>query len=41
LFLSRYTVDRHVDSLREKTGLRHLPQLTAWAARCGLLDEEE
>jgi DNA-binding CsgD family transcriptional regulator len=41
LSLSRHTVDHHIDDIREKAGLRYLPQLIAWAARCGLLDEEE
>jgi DNA-binding CsgD family transcriptional regulator len=32
LHLSRHTVDAHMDHLRNKTGLRYLPQLVAWAA---------
>ena len=39
LFLSRYTVDFHIDELRRKTGLRYVPQLIAWAASHGWLDK--
>jgi len=41
LALSPHTVDAHLDSLRSKTGLRHLPQLVAWAARRGCIRAEE
>lgn len=37
LGLSSYTVDAHLDHLRNKTGLRCATQLVAWAARKGLL----
>ena len=37
LFISPHTVDRHLDNVRKKTGLRHLPQLVAWAVQNGLL----
>jgi DNA-binding CsgD family transcriptional regulator len=40
LHRSRHTVDTHLDRLREKTDLRYLPQLVAWAARNGWLAEE-
>jgi DNA-binding CsgD family transcriptional regulator len=39
LFLSPHTVDRHLDNLRTKTGLHHTPQLVAWAAANGWLDD--
>jgi DNA-binding NarL/FixJ family response regulator len=35
LTLSPHTVDTHLDRLRERSGLRYLPQLVAWAAREG------
>ena len=41
LGLSPHTIDAHLDRLREKSGLRHLPQLVAWAAMSGWLDEAE
>ena len=39
LSLSPHTVDTHLDCLRRKSGLRYLPQLVAWAAKCGWLEE--
>src|SRR5689334_13083929 len=36
---SRHTLDAQLDRLRRKSGLRHLPQIVAWAARNGWLDE--
>lgn len=39
LCASPHTVDAHLDSLRRKTGFRYLPQLVAWAASRGWLDE--
>jgi DNA-binding CsgD family transcriptional regulator len=39
LFLSRHTIDWHLDNLRRKTGLRYLPQLVAWAAMQGHFGE--
>ena len=38
---SRHTVDAQLDNLRDKTNLRYLPQLIAFAARAGWLEEEE
>lgn len=39
LFLSRHTIDWYLDNLRRKTGLRHLPQIIAWAASANLLGD--
>lgn len=39
LTLSPHTIDAHLDSLRHRSGLRYLPQLVAWAARNGWLEE--
>ena len=39
LYLSPHTIDAHLDHLRCKSGLRHLPQLVAWAAENGWLTE--
>src|SRR4051794_26988782 len=35
LCLSPHTIDAHLDRLRQKSGLRHLPQLVAWVAMAG------
>lgn len=40
LLVSVHTVDKYVDHLRDKSGLRYLPQIIAWAARRGWLDGE-
>ena len=39
LSLSPHTVDFHLDSLRKRSGFRHLPQLVAWAAQQGWLEK--
>jgi DNA-binding CsgD family transcriptional regulator len=39
LHYSHHTLDTHLDRLRRKSGLRYLPQLVAWAARNGWLDD--
>lgn len=39
LTLSPHTIDAHLDRLRCKSRLRHLPQLIAWAATNGWLQE--
>jgi DNA-binding CsgD family transcriptional regulator len=36
LFMSHHTAESHLTHIRDKTGLRHLPQLIAWAVSCGL-----
>lgn len=41
LSLSPHTVDFHLDSLRGALGFRHLPQLIAWAAQQGWLEQLE
>jgi DNA-binding CsgD family transcriptional regulator len=40
LRISRHTVNTHLDNLRDKTKLRYLPQLVAWAVRGGWLEKE-
>jgi LuxR family transcriptional regulator, transcriptional regulator of spore coat protein len=37
LSISPHTVDRHVDNVRKKSGLRYLPQMTAWVSSEGWL----
>lgn len=39
LEVSSHTVDGCLDRLRNRTGLRYLPQLIAWAARQGWLGD--
>jgi DNA-binding transcriptional LysR family regulator len=39
LFVSENTVNFHIDGLRLKSGRRYLPQIIAWAAARGWLDE--
>lgn len=41
LLLSPHTVDSHLDQLRHKSGLHKIPQLVAWAALHGWLDETD
>lgn len=41
LTLSPHTIDAHLDSLRHRSGLRYLPQLIAWAARNGWLQDAD
>jgi len=40
LGLSPHTVDRHLDNLRDKTGIRHLVQLVSWAQQNGWLEPQ-
>lgn len=35
--LSRHTIDRHLDRLRERSGAHQIPQLVGWAVACGYL----
>lgn len=41
LHLSPHTIDAHLDRLREKTGLRHFHQISAWAGSNGWLKRPE
>jgi DNA-binding CsgD family transcriptional regulator len=41
LHISRHTVHRHLADIRDKTGLRHIGQIVAWAAGQGLLTPPE
>jgi len=40
LILSPHTIDAHLDHLRYKSGLHKIPQLIAWAAENGWLNDE-
>jgi DNA-binding CsgD family transcriptional regulator len=40
LCVSPHTIDTRLDNLRKRSGLRHLPQLVAWAAEHGWLQEQ-
>lgn len=37
LFVSPYTINGRLDRLRNKTGLRHIPQLVAWGIAGGFI----
>jgi DNA-binding NarL/FixJ family response regulator len=39
LCVSSYTIDAHVDRLRQRSGLHYLVQIIAWAAEEGWLAE--